>query len=341
MTDIEIALTKFPRVQLGFDDTPVEPLPRLGAQLGLDLCVKRDDCTGLAFGGNKTRQLEYYFGQALAEGVDTVLTTGAVQSNHVRCTAAAAAKLGLKAHVQLQQRVLGQDATYHASGNVLLDDLLGASRSEYPHGEDEAGADAALAALATKFEAAGRRCHIIPLSPGAKPLGALGYVRASLEIARLGRAFDAIVVGSGSGMTHVGLLLGLRALGLSTRVYGVCVRRRAELQRPRLERHTERLTELLGIKPVVKPSDILLEDQALGKGYGLIGEDSAAALLQTARLEGLLLDPVYTAKVMAGLVALRGVGELKANERVLFLHTGGNPALFGYATELGARALSR
>jgi D-cysteine desulfhydrase family pyridoxal phosphate-dependent enzyme len=333
-SDIQTACNRFPRAVFAHLDTPIEPLPRLGAELGLDLHVKRDDCTGLAFGGNKARQLEYYFGEATSQRADTVLITGAVQSNYVRSAAAAAAKLGLDIHVQLEQRVAGVDALYNSSGNVLLDDILGATRSSYPEGEDEEGADAALEALAARWRAEGRNCYIIPLSKNEKPLGAVGYVQAAMEIAETRRQFDALVVGSGSGLTHAGLLFGLKAIGYPARVYGVCVRRKAALQEARVTSICKALGRLLNLSCSVKKSDILVCDEALGPGYGLMNPETMKAISSTARLEGLLLDPVYTAKVMSGLILLAESGELKRGERVLFIHTGGTPALFAYGTQL-------
>ena len=204
--EIAAALAQQPRVVLQQDITPLERADRLGAELSLELYVKRDDLTSLAFGGNKVRQLEYYFGAARAAQADCVLITGAVQSNFMRLASAAAVKLGMAAYIQLEERVPKNDPIYMASGNVLLDDLLGASRRTYPEGEDEAGADAALGDLAADLRSQGRRPYIIPLSPGHPPLGALGYVHAALELDGQSRAagmeFDAIVVPSGSGYTH-------------------------------------------------------------------------------------------------------------------------------------------
>ena len=334
-------LSEIPRATLTHGATPLEPLARLGAELGVELWAKRDDMTGLAMGGNKARQLEFYFGAAQREAADTVLITGARQSNFLRMTAAAAARLGMAARVQLEERVPGMGADYARSGNVLLMDLLGAERHDYPEGEDEAGADAALHALAETLRAEGRRPYIIPLAPDAPPLGALGYVAAAEEIAgqaaAAGLDFDAVVVASGSGLTHAGLLFGLRALGLAWPVMGVCVRRPAEPQGNRIRVKCREIAALLGVAPVVTDDDVQVFDGSLAPGYGRLSEAVIAAIRLAATREGLLLDPVYTGKVMAGLIALAGQGAWRPGARLLFLHSGGTPALFGYAEELRRR----
>lgn len=208
------ALARWPTVAAAHVPTPLEPLDNLGDVLGVSLHVKRDDCTGIAFGGNKVRQLEFYLGAAFEQGADTLLITGAVQSNYVRATAAMARRFGLDCHIQLEERVPDIDALHRASGNVLLDRLLGATIHHYPEGEDEDGADANLGRIAKGLEAEGRRPYIIPLGPSSAPLGALGYVRAAIELAgqieQSALAVDEIIVPSGSALTHAGLLYGLR-----------------------------------------------------------------------------------------------------------------------------------
>ena len=195
---------------------------------GARLFVKRDDNTGLAMGGNKVRQLEYYFGEALVQNADTVLITGAVQSNFVRLAAASARRLGMDIHIQLEERVDKDDVRYRESGNVLLDRMLGATLYSYPDGEDEAGADRRIGEIAEGLRKEGRKPYVIPLSPGHPPLGALGYVVAADEllaqIDERNLAIDEVFVASGSGATHSGLLYGLRALGSDIPVTGVCIR---------------------------------------------------------------------------------------------------------------------
>ncbi len=331
-------LADYPRVPLSVVPTAIEPAPRLSAELGLNLSIKRDDLTGLAFGGNKTRQLEFNFGAAQAEGADTIVITGAVQSNYVRVAAAAAARLGMDIHIQSEERVPDVDAIYRQSGNVLLGDLLGAHRHAYHLGEDEAGADQAVQAIAESLREEGRRPYVVPLAPGHQPLGALGYVLAAGEIvAQLqssGASMDAIVLASGSGFTHAGLLFGMRALGQDTAVHGICVRRNAEMQAIRIAGHCRDLAAMLGLQEVVTDRDIKLFDGVLAPGYGQLNPATADAIVLAARCEGLFLDPVYTGKAMAGLMALAGNRTLTADSNALFLHTGGTPAIFAYGPQL-------
>ena len=331
-------LADYPRVPLSILPTAIEPAPRLSAELGLNLFIKRDDMTGLAFGGNKCRQLEFYFGAAQAEGADTIVITGAVQSNYVRVAAAAAARLGMEIHVQAEERVPDMDELYHQSGNVLLGDLLGVQRYAYPDGEDEEGADASVRAIAEGLRAEGRRPYVVPLAPGHPPLGALGYILAAAEIvAQLrssGTRMDAVVVASGSGFTHSGLLFGWRALGQGAAVHGVCVRRDAQAQAERIQRQCRELAGMLAMKEVVTEQEVNLYDGVLAPGYGQLNPATADAIILAARCEGLFLDPTYTGKVMAGLIALAGDGTLPQGANVLFVHTGGTPALFAYGPQL-------
>jgi D-cysteine desulfhydrase/L-cysteate sulfo-lyase len=329
-------LDALPRALLMNRPTPLEPLPNLSQICGVDLYVKRDDCMSLAFGGNKVRQLEYYLGEAVAQRADTILITGAVQSNFVRLAAAAACKLGMHCHIQLEERVAKADDNYQNNGNVLIDRLLGATLHHYPEGEDELGADRCLGELAESLRDEGRRPYIIPLAPGHAPLGALGYVDAAGELLsqfdHVGLDVSEIVVASGSGNTHAGLLFGLRALGSEIAVIGVCVRRSAELQRPRIRDRCQEIAELLDIQSKVSENDIRLTDSFLAPGYGRAGEATLNAIVAGARTEGLMLDPTYTGKTMAGFIDRAQ----RANNRdtLVFVHTGGTPAIFAYADEL-------
>ena len=332
---------RFPRVPLVSGVTPIEEAPRLGAALGLSLLIKRDDLTGLAFGGNKVRIVEFYFGAARAARADTILITGSVQSNYARVAAAAAAKLGLTCHIQLEERMPDADSSYRESGNVLLDELLGAVTFGYPVGEDEAGADRALADRAGRLRSEGRTPYVIPLGPENPPLGALGYVLAAQEIAGALEGVDAIVVGSGSGLTHAGLLFGLRAMDIHVPVIGICVRRVADLQKARIAKHCAKLADMLAVPPVVGPDDVRVSDISLGLGYGRLEERIYEAVTLAARTEGLIVDPTYTGKVLAGLKLLAEAGEIKRGARVMFIHTGGTPGLFGYVGPLRQRLHAR
>lgn len=335
--EIEQALSAFPRTPMGHLPTPLEPMPNLGRALGLDLHVKRDDCTGIGLGGNKIRQLAYYFGAALAQGADVVLITGAVQSNFVRATAAMAARLGMACHIQLEERVPNVSDLHRSNGNVLLSRLMGATLHSYPEGEDEAGADRALHQIADGLRANGHSPFVIPLGADSKPLGALGYVAAAVELcdqlAKTEATPTTLVVASGSALTHAGLLLGLRLLGSDIKVIGVCVRRAAGPQAARVAQRVEDTARLMGLASPVTPTDIHLTDTALAPGYGQLNPATRAAIQTTAQTEGLFLDPVYTGKTMAGVTHLAQANAL-TGQRVIFWHTGGQPALFGYADDL-------
>lgn len=339
LEDLTARLARLPRATLAVLPTPVEEMPNLARALGGPrIYVKRDDLTGLAFGGNKARQLEFHFGEALAKGADTVLITGSVQSNYARGCAAAAAKLGLVCHVQLEDRVSNESATYKNSGNVLLDRLLGATIHRFPEGENEAAADANLDRIAAELAATGSRPYVIHLGPAHPPLGGFGYIIAAQEIlaqaATAGLRVDAVVVGSGSAATHGGLLFGLRALGSRIPVIGVCVRRAAELQKERVTIVTDALAERLDVPPIVGVDDVALTDATLAPGYGRPNPAVLEAMALAARTEALILDPVYTGKAMAGLMYLIRQRTFGVDANVIFVHTGGQPGLFAYEPEL-------
>ncbi len=334
-----LPLSDFPRVELAHRPTPLEAMPNLSELLGgPDLFVKRDDCTGLALGGNKARQLKFYFGDAVARGASTVLVTGAVQSNFVRTVAAAAAKLGLGCHIQLEDRVPGMGEVYHGSGNVLLDRLLGAHVHTYAEGEDEAGADDALTEIAEGLRAAGERPYVIHMSEEHKPLGALGYVDAAVEIIeqpdRMKVPLKTIVLASGSAATHAGLLVGLRAHGRPhVAVHGICVRRGRDAQMGRVTRLVRKTEILLDCVGAVEDDDVLATDDFLGAAYGRLTATGNEAMLLAARTEALLVDPVYTGKAFAGFLSL--VREsTTGSDPIIFLHTGGTPVLFAYGPEV-------
>ncbi|KIC40567.1 1-aminocyclopropane-1-carboxylate deaminase [Ruegeria sp. ANG-R] len=327
-------LDRFPRAQFMSGPTPLERLDRLSSELGIDLWLKRDDLTGLGFGGNKTRQLEFYLGDALQQGADTILITGAVQSNFVRSAAAAAAKLGMQSVLQLEERVPDMGEEYYSSGNVLLAQILGAEHMSYPEGEDETGADAALHAHADELKAQGRKPYVIHLGLNHPPLGALGYVLGGQELCQQMQDIDAIVVPSGSGATHGGLLTGIALDESDASVFGICVRRNCEEQQARMNTVLQKLADLLDINAAPLQDRIKVLDEALPPGYGKLSGMTHAALNKMARTEGIFLDPVYSAKTFAGLLHLVSAGEIQPGQKVVMLHTGGLPALFGYQNEL-------
>lgn len=321
-------LEAIPHVPLAQIPTPLEPAPRLGKAVGLpNLHVKRDDCTGLALGGNKARKLEYLFAEAQALGADTVLTTGGVQSNHARMTAAAACRLGMRAIL-----CLADAAPTGEQGNLLLDRLFGAEVRFLP-GLSLPEMEARMEALAAELRAQGRVPYIIPVG-GSTSLGCLGYVRAVAELAVQAeeRKFSvgAMVVAAGSTGTLAGILLGARLAMPATRVFGISVSPRAASGQRKCARIVAEAAERLGVEWRPDPNEIPIDDRWLGPAYGVPTPEGLDAIRLAARTEGLLLDPVYTGKALAGLRGLAAEGTLRAGESVVFWHTGGAPALFAH-----------
>ena len=330
-------LARFPRIRLGHLPTPIEDMPSLSKHLGgPKLYIKRDDCTGLASGGNKTRKLEFLMAEALAQGADTVLTQGAVQSNHARQTAAAAAKLGLDCTLLLEQRVTGFGEDYEESGNVLLDRLFGAEiAGRLPAGTDMA---AALDALAAELRAKGRKPYVIP-GGGSNPVGALGYVNCALELLQqsfeAGLRLDHIVIATGSAGTQAGLVVGLVGANSGIPLTGISVRAPRVRQEENVHRLAQATAELVGLSAPVPRAAVVADDKYVGEGYGLPTAEMIEAVTLTARHEGILLDPVYTGKGMAGLIGLVRAGRFGRDDTVLFIHTGGSVGLFGYRRSFG------
>jgi D-cysteine desulfhydrase len=306
------------RLPLGHLPTPVVSLDRLAAALDLPaggLLAKLDDSTGLAGGGNKVRKLEYLCAEALDLGCDVLVTGGGSQSNHSRLTAAAARRLGL--HCTL---VLGGPEPAAAVGNLILDHLLGAEIRWVP-AYDFAALEDAIAVACDDLAAQGRRPYRVPIG-GSTPLGALGYVRCAHEIDAQVADCDLVVFASGSGGTHAGLAAGFGGHG---RALGVDVGARPELA-PHVATLAEQTAALAGLPPPRGP--VRLDATQIGVGYAAHTAPCREAIRAAARLEGLLLDPVYTGKAMAGLIAARQRGEIDRATRVVFVHTGGLPALF-------------
>ena len=327
-------LTKFARVTLCHQPTPIEPMTRLGAELGgPNLFIKRDDCTGLATGGNKTRKLEFLVGDAIAQNADMLVTQGAVQSNHVRQTAAAACKTGMKCHALLEHRIENASQEYEQSGNVFLDKMFGATLEYRPSGLDM---NAEAEAVADKFRAEGHRPYFIP-GGGSNPIGALGYASCAAEIAQQeqesGIRFDWLVMGTGSTGTQAGLVAGFQASGRELPVMGVSVRQPRDRQIAAVHKLTAATLEILDAG-TIPASKIHVDDGYVGDGYGIPADTTHEAISMTALSEGILLDPVYSAKGMAGLIGLVRQGFFKPSDNVLFLHTGGSSALFAYEQTL-------
>ena len=328
-------LARFSRVRLAHLPTPLEPLPRLSEELGIDLWIKRDDCTGLAGGGNKTRKLEFLLGAAFEEDADTLVTQGAVQSNHVRQTAAAAASHGLACEIILEERTGSKAADYVGNGNVLLDKLFGAKLRTVPGGTDMA---AELEKTADEVRARGGRPYVIP-GGGSNPIGALGYADCAREIVvqadELDQEIDRIVTATGSAGTHAGLVAGLAVMGADIPVLGIGVRAQKDRQEANVFKLAEETAALLGQAGRVTREMVVADCDYVGEGYGLIDQGVVDALTLAARTDGIVLDPVYSGKAMKGLIALARAGNFQG-ETVVFLHTGGAQGLFGYESEIGA-----
>lgn len=329
-------LGRFSRFDLNATSTPLEPLPRLSRQIGGPrLFVKRDDCTGLAFGGNKARKLEFLIGDARMKGADTLITVGGLQSNHARQTAAAAAKAGMACELIAVDLVDRKTSVYRESGNMLLNRLFGA-RVEL------VGNTGNLSELLQQREAYvignGQRPYLLPLG-GSTPIGALGYVNCAAEllnqISLQGIALDAIICATGAAGTQAGLIAGLIACGSTIPVIGMSVYT-ADAQALKETIHTlgqEALT-LLGIYERITDESIMVETGYIGEGYGVPTREGWAAIRRLAETEGLLLDPVYTGKAFAGLLAQIEAGRFSEKANILFLHTGGTPALYAYQDDL-------
>ena len=320
---LSIDLPRFPLAHL---PTPIEPMDNLSRHLGGPrLFVKRDDCTGLAGGGNKTRKLEFLIADALEQGADTVITEGGLQSNHCRQTAAAAARAGLSSVLVLNRGYAEGD-----NGNVLLDRLIGAELVVVDTPEER---DEAMHRVAGRLTARGRKPYVIPTG-GSNAIGAFGYVNALMEIAaqtqRLGIEFQALVTASGSGGTQGGLVLGKALLDDPIAIIGISDGEPAPALSAVVKSVAETGARRIGEAPPIAPEHIVIFDEYFGPGYGIPTPEMIAAVELVARTEGLLLDPVYSGKAMVGLIDLVERGHFAKDEPVLFLHTGGAPALFAY-----------
>lgn len=324
-----------PKASLGYFPTPLIELTRLGKTLGgPNIYMKRDDNTGLALGGNKTRKLEYIIGDALAKGADTVITAGAIQSNHCRQTAGAAASLGLECHL-----VLGGEEPEQPQGNLLLDKVYGC----HIHwaGENRKGED--IPALVAQLKAEGKKPYVIPYG-GSNELGAIAFIEAYKELNAQREAlkvdFSHIIFASSSGATHAGLMLGNKMLETYSQIVGINIDK-GEMDKVPFDEHIVSLAnstaQFIAADYQFTADDLILNSDYVGDGYGVIGELEKEAIALTAQNEGILLDPVYTGRAMGGLIDMIRTGQIKATDNVLFWHTGGAPALFAYADDLDIR----
>ena len=327
-----INLAQLPRQPLGFLPTPLVELKRLSRFLnGPRIWIKRDDVTGLAFGGNKTRKLEFLVGDALAQGADTLVTGGAAQSNHCRQTAAAAAMCGLECHL-----ALGGTAPQIANGNLLLDGLLGA----HIHWSGELRKGENIPQIVAQLKAAGKTPYVVPYG-GSSKVGAIGYADAMCELgtqlAEVGEKISHMVFASSSGGTHAGLLIGRQIFGSTCQIIGIQIEKESAGEQS-LEQIISTLVHEaaadLGMEIRISEKDLSLRADYVGGGYGVVGALEREAISLLATHEGILLDPVYTGRAMGGLIDLIRRGEFARHDNVLFWHTGGGPALFAYAQQL-------
>jgi L-cysteate sulfo-lyase len=335
-------LARFPRVRLGHWMTPLEPLPALTRVLGgPNLWIKRDDCSGLAGGGNKTRKLEFLMAEAIARGATRVITHGAVQSNHVRQTAAACARLGLACTALLETRVADASDEYRNNGNVLLDRLFNCQLEERPPGLDM---NHEIELVAERLAADGQKVYTIP-GGGSNALGALGYVVCAQEIVQQandsGVAIDCVVHASGSAGTQAGLVAGLEAMNSGIPVLGIGVRQPRTVQEENVYRLASRVWELAEWRGTLLRERVEANCDYVGRGYGIPTEGMIEAVRLVARSEGILLDPVYSGKAMAGLIDLIHKGLFTKGQNVVFVHTGGSTGLFGYRDAFETPALLR
>jgi len=324
-------LARFPRLHFAHLPTPLEPLSNLTKLLGgPHLYIKRDDCTGLATGGNKTRKLEFLIADALDKGADTLVTHGAVQSNHVRQTAAAACRYGLACKGLLERRVEGYGDRYDSTGNVMFNQLFGAELRYVDAGTDM---DAACVSFAEEVEASGGKPYVIP-GGGSNPIGALGYVNAAMELLQQANdrslRMDCVVTGTGSTGTQSGLITGFEGANSGVDVLGICVRKPKEPQEEAVHKMASAVADKLDIKGGIDRNRVMANGDYVGKGYGYPTDGTIEAINLLAKHEGILLDPVYSGKAMAGLIDLVRKNSFKKSDNIVFVHTGGSMALFGY-----------
>ncbi|MBB6470553.1 L-cysteate sulfo-lyase [Aminobacter lissarensis] len=321
----------FPRILLAHLPTPLERLDRLSKELGgPEIWIKRDDCTGLSTGGNKTRKLEFLMAEAQALQADTVVTYGATQSNHARQTAAFASKLGMDCHILVQNRIGSTDSNYTSNGNVLLNHLHGATILRCAASAD---IQVEVAALSEELREQGRKVFVIPAG-GSNPVGALGYVDCALEfvsqIRNRGLAIDHLVTATGSCGTQAGLIVGLRVANAGIGLTGISVKQPRAVQEENVFNLALETADLIGRPDVLTRRDVVADSSYVGPGYGVPGEDTLEAIRMFAQLEGILLDPVYSGKAAAGLIDYCRKGRFKRANKVGFLHTGGSTSLFAF-----------
>lgn len=331
-------LGRIPRVDLAFQPTPLQELPRLSQLLGGPrILIKRDDLTGLAFGGNKPRKLEFMMADALAQGADTIVTSAAAQSNMLRMTCAAARQLGLDIH--LVMRGTGQEPI---QGNLLLDYLFGADmtfiKTTDPYSQLSVDV---MQRIVDGLRAKGRKPYVIDMRYQSGALATLGYVWASAELAEqlasMGIDSPTVICSTGSGTTQGGLLLGGELLGASFKPVGMSVQQSTERMVPRVVEKVQSAAALLGVETCLTAAQVAIDDRWIGPAYGVATPEGIEAIKLLARTEGIVLDPVYSGKGFSGLIGQIREGRLTSADTAVFIHTGGTPALFAYAGELASQ----
>jgi len=321
-------LEKFERIKLGHFPTPIEYLKNITKYLGgPNIFIKRDDCTGLATGGNKTRKLEFLIPEAIKNKAELVVTVGAVQSNHARQTAAACALVGLKCLIILEQRLKDPPESYMKSGNVFLDKIFGAEIKVCPKNED---VSKYTEKLIKDIKSKGTNIYFIP-GGGSNPVGALGYVECLNEIIQENNKynFSQIVHATGSAGTQAGLLAGRKYFNCNIPVIGICVRHKKDIQVDKVYTEAKKTCEKLRCD-ILNKSDVIVHDEYIGSGYGEPTEEMKEATKLLARKEAILLDPVYSGKAFAGLIGLIKNKKFTKDDNVLFIHTGGAVSLSAY-----------
>lgn len=324
-------LSHLPRERFAHLPTPLEFCPNLTKHFGgPNIYIKRDDCNGLAGGGNKTRKLEFLMGEAQAAGADTIITQGAIQSNHARQTAAIAAKMGKSCHILLEDRTGRGDEEFYHNGNVLLTQLTGATVERYPGGT---AMDLAMEKKAEQLREQGYKPYVIP-GGGSNATGAVGYAQAAFEL--IGQAndrqltVDHIVHATGSSGTQAGLVAGLKAMNADVPVLGISVRAHAAAQQDKVHDLANRVLEKLRVQDTVPKESVLVDDRFVGEGYGIPDQRTIEAIQLFAEKEAIFLDPVYTGKGAAGLIQNIKEQKFAKGSNVVFVHTGGSQALPGY-----------
>ncbi len=328
-------LSRFPRISLAHLPTPLEPLTRLSDFLGgPNIFVKRDDCTGLGSGGNKTRKLEFLMADAIQNGADTIITQGAVQSNHARQTAAAAAKVGMQCELLFENRIENPAERYLNSGNVFLDHLFGANIHHFDKGADM---NAAMENKAASLSASGKRPYIIP-GGGSNKIGALGYVNCALELLTQangqGLVINHIIHATGSAGTQAGLIAGLKATNSNIPLLGIGVSAPQAEQEEKVFKLADETADYIGAAGCVRRDDVIANCDYVGEGYGIPTQGMKDAVSLLATMEGLLFDPVYSGKGLAGMIDLIKNNHFSKDDNVVFLHTGGSMGLFGYRGQI-------